>query len=85
MLTWVPAGLIAISTLGYVAAAKWQWRAGRAWSLWRVAAWLAGSLLLVQALAPGAMVLAHHDFRWHMAQHLVIGMLAPLALGWMRC
>lgn len=26
------------------------------------------------------MVLGHHDFRWHMAQHLVIGMLAPLAL-----
>ncbi|QJD60857.1 cytochrome c oxidase assembly protein [Pseudomonas sp. gcc21] len=58
----------------------WQWRAGHIWSLWRVAAWLAGCMLLVQALTPGAMLLAHHDFRWHMAQHLVIGMLAPLAL-----
>ncbi|MEH6389736.1 MULTISPECIES: cytochrome c oxidase assembly protein [Pseudomonas] len=80
MFAWFASGLIIILGLAYLGAAMQQWRAGRNWSLLRVTAWLAGCLLLVQALAPGAMLLAHHDFRWHMAQHLVIGMLAPLAL-----
>ncbi|WP_150304589.1 cytochrome c oxidase assembly protein [Pseudomonas saliphila] len=80
MFAWLALGLIIALGAAYVGAAMVQWRAGRAWSLWRVASWLCGCLLLIQALAPGTMLLAHHDFRWHMAQHLVIGMLAPLAL-----
>lgn len=80
MFAWLALGLIITLGVTYVAAVLLQWRAGRAWSLWRVATWLFGCLLLIQALAPGTMLLAHHDFRWHMAQHLAIGMLAPLAL-----
>jgi putative membrane protein len=49
---------------------------GRRWSSWRTASFLTGCLLLVVALAPAG----HGDFVDHMARHLLVGMLAPLAL-----
>ncbi|MBP2706145.1 cytochrome c oxidase assembly protein [Microbispora sp. RL4-1S] len=47
---------------------------------WRVAAFLTGCALLALALLPPIASSAHHDFRGHMLQHLLIGMYAPLAL-----
>ncbi|MGW8376636.1 cytochrome c oxidase assembly protein [Streptomyces sp. ODS28] len=47
---------------------------------WRLASLLTGVLLLAVALLPPVAPHAHHDFRLHMLQHLLIGMYAPLAL-----
>ncbi|NAS22107.1 cytochrome c oxidase assembly protein [Herbidospora sp. NEAU-GS84] len=46
----------------------------------RAAFFLLGCLLLGVALLPSVASFAHHDFRGHMVQHLLIGMYAPLAL-----
>ncbi|MGW3661086.1 cytochrome c oxidase assembly protein [Streptomyces sp. NPDC005151] len=50
------------------------------WNDWRSAAFLTGSGLLALALLPPLGPAAHSDFRSHMAQHMLIGMYAPLAL-----
>ncbi|WP_428815177.1 cytochrome c oxidase assembly protein [Streptomyces albus] len=53
---------------------------GRGWSGVRTASFLTGCGLLALALLPPLAPWAHHDFRGHMAQHLLIGMYVPLAL-----
>ncbi|MEU3459153.1 cytochrome c oxidase assembly protein [Streptomyces sp. NPDC006733] len=50
------------------------------WSGRRTASFLTGTALLAVALLPPLGPAAHTDFRAHMAQHLLIGMYAPLAL-----
>ncbi|MGC5342966.1 cytochrome c oxidase assembly protein [Streptomyces sp. DT171] len=50
------------------------------WSSWRAASFLTGLALLALALLPPLGPAAHTDFRGHMAQHMLIGMYAPLAL-----
>ncbi|WP_079159997.1 cytochrome c oxidase assembly protein [Streptomyces pactum] len=50
------------------------------WSGWRSASFLGGLALLAVALLPPLGPAAHTDFRGHMAQHMLIGMYAPLAL-----
>lgn len=52
----------------------------RRWRRWRTASFLSGCFLLALALLPPLAPQAHTDFRAHMAQHLLIGMYAPLAL-----
>jgi putative membrane protein len=52
----------------------------RPWPWWRTALFLTGCTLLVAGFTPGALPWPADDFRTHMAQHLLIGMLAPLAL-----
>ncbi|MFF7966466.1 cytochrome c oxidase assembly protein [Streptomyces sp. NPDC007903] len=46
------------------------------WPTWRTASLVAGLALIAVALVPGA----HAGFPVHMAQHMLIGMYAPLAL-----
>jgi putative membrane protein len=48
-------------------------------SRWRTAGFLTGTVLLAVALLPPLAPFAHEDFRGHMAQHMLIGMYAPLA------
>ncbi|MFF8948531.1 cytochrome c oxidase assembly protein [Streptomyces sp. NPDC014940] len=50
------------------------------WSRWRTVGFLSGVLLIGTALLPPVAPFAHEDFRGHMAQHMLIGMYAPLAL-----
>jgi putative membrane protein len=50
------------------------------WSRWRTISFVVGLVLLAGALLPPIAPWAHTDFRGHMAQHLLIGMYAPLAL-----
>ncbi len=50
------------------------------WNRGRSASFLGGLALLAVALLPPLAPTAHTDFRGHMAQHLLIGMYAPLAL-----
>jgi putative membrane protein len=50
------------------------------WSTWRTAAWVAGTLTVAAGLAPQLTSAAVVDHRAHMAQHLLLGMYAPLGL-----
>ncbi|MFJ8363710.1 cytochrome c oxidase assembly protein [Streptomyces sp. NPDC093984] len=50
------------------------------WGRWRTAVFLAGIVLLGAASVPPLAPFAHDDFRGHMAQHMLIGMYAPLGL-----
>ena len=76
----VSLSLLTAVTIAYLAAAHAQRRSGRRWRTRCVGAWLIGAGLLGTALAPPVVEWAHHDLRGHMVQHLLIGMLAPLAL-----
>lgn len=60
----------------YVRAALRQQR----WQWWRVASFCVGTGILLVAATPIVAEKAHHDLRWHMVQHLLIGMLAPIGL-----
>ncbi|MFC4001217.1 cytochrome c oxidase assembly protein [Prauserella oleivorans] len=65
--------VVAGAALAYVTAAL---RAGR-WSAWRTASWLSACLLIAVALSPP---LSGAGPRAHMAQHVLLGMLAPIGL-----
>jgi putative membrane protein len=52
----------------------------RPWPWWRTALFLTGCALLAAGFTPGVLPWPADDFRTHMAQHLLIGMLGPLAL-----
>ncbi|MEV6795556.1 cytochrome c oxidase assembly protein [Streptomyces sp. NPDC051320] len=52
----------------------------RGWGRGRTAGFLTGIGLLAIALLPPVAPFAHDDFRGHMAQHMLVGMYAPLAL-----
>src|SRR5690606_37034579 len=53
---------------------------GRRWSGLRTGAWLAGAVLVAAGLSPWTVEAAHADARGHMAQHLLLGMYAPLGV-----
>ena len=74
------AWLWAVAFLGYLAAALRERRLGRRWSHWRTASWAVGMGLLALAMHPAVAAGAHRDFRGHMLQHLLLGMLAPLPI-----
>lgn len=76
----VPVALAVTAALTYVAAtAAYRRRRLRPWRPARTAAWLTGCALVVAALSPATAV-APDDASRHMLQHLLLGMLAPLAL-----
>lgn len=52
----------------------------KGWNRWRTASFLTGVALLALALLPPLAPVAHADFRGVMAQHMLLGMYAPLAL-----
>jgi putative membrane protein len=67
---------------GYLLAVRRALRRNPAqgWNVWRSASFLTGLVVLAVALLPPLGPAAHIDFRGHMAQHMLIGMCAPLAL-----
>lgn len=76
-------GILALTlalTGAYLVGVQRQSRRGRSWPTGRLLFWLMGTFVLVIAVSPGVMRWAHVDMRWHMGQHLLLGMLAPLAL-----
>lgn len=75
LLTVVPLCLLCI----YALAAIRKRRTSR-WSNWRIASFSTGIMLIVLAVMPQVTSWAHHDLRGHMLQHLLLGMLSPLAL-----
>lgn len=64
----------------YVCVACRRRRASGDWSFWRLASFTFGCGLLVLAFSPPAIQWGHVDLRGHMAQHLLLGMFAPIAL-----
>jgi putative membrane protein len=76
----LPVALTLTIAAGYLLLAARRRREPRGWSSWRTAAFLTGSALLILALLPGLLPYGDEDFRAHMLQHLLIGMLAPLGL-----
>jgi putative membrane protein len=68
---------------GYLLAARRARRRNPAqgWNSWRSASFLTGLALLGIAMLPPLARAAQTDFRGHMAQHMLIGMYAPLALA----
>ncbi|WCN82064.1 cytochrome c oxidase assembly protein [Micromonospora sp. LH3U1] len=73
--SWFPLLPVALLAGGYLLAAV---RDPRGWDHRRTAAWLVGCALLAVAVGPLAQL--PEDPRGHMAQHLLLGMLAPLGL-----
>jgi putative membrane protein len=80
-LQWLPSLLaMAVGCGVYVAGmAAYRNRRGRAWSAWRATSWLAGTVLLAVAMSPVLAGVAG-EAQGHMVQHLLLGMLGPLAL-----
>ena len=70
----------AVALGAYLAAAREQRARGRRWGPGRTAAFASGVGLVALAVAPPVVGWAHGDLRGHMAQHLLLGMLAPLGL-----
>jgi putative membrane protein len=77
----LPVALTVTVAAGYLLLAARLRHEPRSWSAWRTAAFLTGTGLLVLALLPGLLPYGDEDFRGHMLQHLLIGMLAPLGLA----
>lgn len=80
--TGLPAAALLLLGAGYLLLARRARHRNPAqgWASWHTVCFLTGVGLLLVAVAPPLAPLAHHDFRGHMAQHLLIGMCAPLAL-----
>jgi len=72
--------VLAVMAAGYVVLVARRRARGRQWSHWRTASLLAGVGLLAAAMLPPVADHAGHSFHGHMAQHLLIGMYAPLGL-----
>ncbi|TMR09226.1 cytochrome c oxidase assembly protein [Nonomuraea turkmeniaca] len=70
----------ALVAVAYLLAAVRRHREPRGWSGWRSASFVTGCLLAAVATMAPLAALAARDFRGHMLQHLLIGMLAPLFL-----
>lgn len=66
--------------VGYVLAVRRVRRRGRTWSALRTAAFLAGLLLVALGVAGPLAESGARDLRWHMGQHLLVGMVAPIGL-----
>lgn len=79
-LGYVAVLVVVLVALPYWLAVRRQHDRGRSWDTAKALAFYAGCSLLAVGLSPWAMGLALGDFRIHMLQHLLIGMLAPLGL-----
>lgn len=73
-------GMALLAAAGYLVLAAACRRRGRAWRWWRTGSFMAGLALVVLGLSPYVSPLPASDLREHMAQHLLVGMFAPLAL-----
>jgi putative membrane protein len=72
--------IIAAAAGGYLVLALHQHSRPRGWSVWRTTIFLLGCAVLAFGVLPRCLPFAEGDFRKHMLQHLLLGMLAPLGL-----
>src|ERR1044072_1781607 len=73
---WAVWSLVAAITALYAAAALRR----PGWSRWHCASFIGGGTLLLLGFSVPVVSWAHADLRGHMAQHLLLGMFAPLLL-----
>ncbi|WBB68306.1 cytochrome c oxidase assembly protein [Micromonospora sp. WMMD812] len=76
----LPLVVLAVAACAYLLLALGQQRHRRRWSHRRTLSFLTGTALLCAALVPQAAPFPAGDLRGHMLQHLIIGMVAPMAL-----
>lgn len=76
----VMAVCLGAATLLYLAAYLRERRHGRGWSRWRVASFVLGMAMVLGSLLPPLAARAHHELPAHMFQHLLLGMLGPIAI-----
>lgn len=81
LLAAMPVAVVVAAAAAYLLLALARCREPRGWSGRRTAVFLAGTGLLVLALAPALPPFPARDFRGHMYQHLLIGMYAPVGLA----
>lgn len=78
---WLPALVLLVALAVYlVAASRQSWSRGN-WSPWRTVSFALGLVLIGAVLLPPISREAHSDLRYHMTQHLLIGMFAPIGLA----
>ncbi|GMA87686.1 hypothetical protein GCM10025868_29360 [Angustibacter aerolatus] len=75
--TLLPLAVLLVLTLTYLGLAAARRAEPRGWSRWRTASLATASVLLALALLPAWMPWPEHDFRGHVLQHLLLGMVAP--------
>ena len=56
------------------------WRQRRSWRAGHTVSFCLGMGLVITALWPAFVTVAHHDLRLHMVQHLCLGMLGPVGI-----
>ncbi|MBW0088722.1 cytochrome c oxidase assembly protein [Pseudonocardia sp. KRD-184] len=82
--TWRPDLLLGpvalLAATAYVAGVRRLGRAGRPWPAGRTAAWMTGCALVLLATSSGVGAYAPAVFSVHMVLHMVLNMIAPLAL-----
>ncbi|WP_433005442.1 cytochrome c oxidase assembly protein [Kribbella sp. CA-294648] len=76
---WLPFAVVLVLLAGAVGAYLWMTRrTTRGWRSTRTAAWVAGCLVVAVSMSP--LLADRADPVAHMAQHLLLGMVAPLGL-----
>jgi len=84
LLTLAGTSLLVLLTLAlwfaYVLGVRAQRRRRKTWHCWRTVSFSLGCGLLVVAFSPFMVEWGHEDLRGHMAQHLLLGMFAPIAM-----
>lgn len=76
----VPLLILVGPLLAYLAAVVRLRRRTAAWPTRRIVSFTVGIALLAAAFLPPVSVFAHNTLRGHIAQHLLLGMFAPLGL-----
>jgi len=77
---WLLLGILPFILLCFYLLAAVRLRRTTRWSLWRLASFTVGTLVLAASVLPPLADWAHHDLRGHMLQHLCLGMFGPLGL-----
>lgn len=72
--------IVVVPSIAYCRAARARRVAGRDWPAWRAASFIVGLVLVAVAVSPALHEPGRHDLRWHVVQHLLLGMFAPIAL-----
>lgn len=76
----LPLTLLSILAGFYLWGVCWINHQNKKWNVWRLVSFILGTTLLAVALNPSMVSYAHADFKGHMLQHLLLGMLAPIGL-----
>jgi putative membrane protein len=80
VLGWLLPAAVLLPAAAYGRALRVRRAGGRGWPAWRATSGLVGIVVVAIAVSPPVQAAGRTDLRAHMAQHLALGMLAPVAL-----